>query len=48
MWALVHANMGPVGPVLGLLGAAPERFWTAMMGRMMADGKMAVGGTQKP
>ena len=39
--------MGPVVPVLGLLGAAPERFWTAMMGRMMADGKMAVGGTQK-
>ena len=34
-WALAHANMGPVGPVLGLLGAAPERFWTAMMGRMM-------------
>ena len=30
-----------------MLGAAPERFWTAMMGRMMADGKMAVGGTQK-
>ena len=44
LWALAHANMGPVGPVLGLLGAAPERFWTAMMGRMMADGKMAVGG----
>ena len=39
--------MGPVVPVLGLLGAAPEHFWTVMMGRMMADGKMTVGGTQK-
>ena len=40
---------GTCGTRIGLaLGAAPERFWTAMMGRMMADGKMAVGGTQKP
>ena len=36
--------MGPGRPVFGLLGAAPERFWTAMMEELMADGNMAVGG----
>jgi len=36
--------MGPGGTVLDLLGAAPERFWIAMMEGLMADGNMAVGG----
>ena len=30
--------MSDLGPVLAVLGAAPERLWGAMMKRMVADG----------
>ena len=34
--------MGALGPVLAVLGAAPERLWGAMMKRMVADGLVCI------
>ena len=36
--------MSALGPVLAVLGAAPERLWGAMMKRMVANGDAQVRG----
>ena len=36
--------MKALGPVLAVLGAAPERLWGAMMKRMVANGDAHVRG----
>ena len=36
--------MSALGPVLAVLGAAPERLWGAMMKRMVANGDVQVRG----